>query len=100
MTREGRGALIRGGACLIFWPNRWVLILFIYLFIYYFHNKDYTSITLYKDLARGPRERGRLFEEIGYTKKNTTVRETKCKTNLHSTVSYIGPKSASKSTVG
>ena len=29
----------------------------IYLFIYllFSHNKDYTSITLYKDVARGPR---------------------------------------------
>ena len=35
-------------------------ILFIYLFIYYFHNKDYTSITLYKDVARGPQKTTRL----------------------------------------
>ena len=34
--------------------------LFIYLFIYYFHNKDYTSITLYKDVARGPQKTTRL----------------------------------------
>ena len=32
-----------------------------YLFIYFiFHNKDYTSITLYKDVARGPQETTRL----------------------------------------
>ena len=37
------------------------LSLFIYyLFIYYFHNKDYTSITLYKDVARGPQKTTRL----------------------------------------
>ena len=37
--------------------------LFIYLFIYLFiisHNKDYTSITLYKDVARGPQKTTRL----------------------------------------
>ena len=36
--------------------------LFIYLFIYllFSHNKDYTSITLYKDVARGPQKTTRL----------------------------------------
>ena len=35
---------------------------FIYLFIYLLfpHNKDYTSITLYKDVARGPQKTTRL----------------------------------------
>ena len=35
---------------------------FIYLFIYllFSHNKDYTSITLYKDVARGPQKTTRL----------------------------------------
>ena len=34
----------------------------IYLFIYllFSHNKDYTSITLYKDVARGPQKTTRL----------------------------------------
>ena len=33
-----------------------------YLFIYllFSHNKDYTSITLYKDVARGPQKTTRL----------------------------------------
>ena len=37
-------------------------LLFIYLFIYllFSHNKDYTSITLYKDVARGPQKTTRL----------------------------------------
>ena len=34
------------------------LILFIYLL--FSHNKDYTSITLYKDVARGPQKTTRL----------------------------------------
>ena len=36
--------------------------MFIYLFIYllFSHNKDYTSITLYKDVARGPQKTTRL----------------------------------------
>ena len=37
--------------------------LLIYLFIIYLlfsHNKDYTSITLYKDVARGPQKTTRL----------------------------------------
>ena len=36
----------------------------IYLFIYllFSHNKDYTSITLYKDVARGPQKTTRLIE--------------------------------------
>ena len=39
------------------------IYLFIYLFIIYLlfsHNKDYTSITLYKDVARGPQKTTRL----------------------------------------
>ena len=40
------------------------LFTFIYLFIYFYllfsHNKDYTSITLYKDVARGPQKTTRL----------------------------------------
>ena len=34
----------------------------VYLFIYllFSHNKDYTSITLYKDVARGPQKTTRL----------------------------------------
>ena len=38
------------------------LFMFIYLFIYllFSHNKDYTSITLYKDVARGPQKTTRL----------------------------------------
>ena len=41
---------------------KWVFQLFIYLFIYllFSHNKDYTSITLYKDVARGPQKTTRL----------------------------------------
>ena len=31
-----------------------------YLLIFIFHNKDYTSITLSKDVARGPQETTRL----------------------------------------
>ena len=31
-----------------------------YLFIFIFHNKDYTSITLYKDVARALQETTRL----------------------------------------
>ena len=34
---------------------------FIYLFIHFiFHNKDYTNIKLYNDVARGPQETTRL----------------------------------------
>jgi len=33
---------------------------YIYLFIFVFHNKDYTSMTLYKDVARRPQETTRL----------------------------------------
>ena len=43
--------------------NLWekVSYLFIYLFYLLFsHNKDYTSITLYKDVARGPQKTTRL----------------------------------------
>ena len=38
------------------------LLTVIYLFIYllFSHNKDYTSITLYKDVARGPQKTTRL----------------------------------------
>ena len=38
--------------------NRINLLLFIYLL--FSHNKDYTSITLYKDVARGPQKTTRL----------------------------------------
>ena len=42
--------------------SRECVFLFIYLFIYllFSHNKDYTSITLYKDVARGPQKTTRL----------------------------------------
>ena len=36
-------------------------ILFIYfIYLLFSHNKDYTSITLYKDVARGPQKTTRL----------------------------------------
>ena len=41
--------------------QRFFIYLFIYLFYLLFsHNKDYTSITLYKDVARGPQKTTRL----------------------------------------
>ena len=42
--------------------HRLCCVTLIYLFIYllFSHNKDYTSITLYKDVARGPQKTTRL----------------------------------------
>ena len=39
-------------------PTKNLIYLFIYLL--FSHNKDYTSITLYKDVARGPQKTTRL----------------------------------------
>ena len=36
------------------------IYLFIYFILLFSHNKDYTSITLYKDVARGPQKTTRL----------------------------------------
>ena len=45
-----------------------ILKLYTYLFIYFiFHNKDYTNIKLYKDVARGPQEMQGLYEEVPST---------------------------------
>ena len=48
--------------CLVIIEFYLFIYLFILLFIYFIisHNKDYTSITLYKDVARGPQKTTRL----------------------------------------
>ena len=42
----------------MFFARTYLFYLFIYLL--FSHNKDYTSITLYKDVARGPQKTTRL----------------------------------------
>ena len=55
----------------------------IYLFIYllFSHNKDYTSITLYKDVARGPQKTTRLVRGgplVTIILSNRTITRTIC----------------------
>ena len=39
---------------------RHIYLFYLFLFLLFSHNKDYTSITLYKDVARGPQKTTRL----------------------------------------
>ena len=49
-------------------------LLFWYLFIYFiFHNKDYTSIKLYKDVARGPYFVGTMFMDCNASELGSTI---------------------------
>ena len=40
--------------------SHFIHLLFIFIYLLFSHNKDYTSITLYKDVARGPQKTTRL----------------------------------------
>ena len=37
------------------------LIIYLFIYLLFSHNKDYTSITLYKDVARGPQKNQKLL---------------------------------------